>query len=107
MQLTAEVPAWLSSVLRIVVRYANKNVILGNTVVTKHERWGRTWPRFTALALALTPRRRKGNVEAKGWPPSTCQVTRRSLVQGLDPARLPLYGPPLQHDLTRRSMRYE
>ena len=65
MQLTAEVPAWLSSVSRIVVRYANKNVILGNTVVTKHEHWGRTWPHFTASALALTPRRRKGNVRGE------------------------------------------
>src|SRR5262245_8673206 len=63
MQLTAEVPAWLSSVSRIVVRYANKIVILGNTVVTKHEHWGRTWPHFTASALALTPRRRKGRSE--------------------------------------------
>ena len=65
MQLTAEVPAWLSSVLRIVVRYANNNVILGNTVVTKHERWGRTWPRLHGVGSGADAEETEGECQRR------------------------------------------
>ena len=65
MQLTAEVPAWLSSVLRIVVRYANKNVILGNTVVTKHELWGRTWPRLHGIGSGADAEETEGECQRR------------------------------------------
>ncbi len=44
---------------------------------------------------------------AEGKPWQEQQVTRRSLVKGLASARLPFGPRRFEHDLTRRSMRYE
>jgi hypothetical protein len=83
-------------------------VILSNTVVTKHE-LGRAWPWLHGVSSGADAEETEGECqEAKGVAAEHLQVTRRSLVQGL--ARLGCrrtVPPPLQHDLTRRSMRYE
>ena len=70
-------------------------VILGNTVVTKHELGPGGGPGFTASALALTPGRRHGTAGSeRGGYRASAGSPDAPWCRDWPSARLPPYGPP-------------